>query len=167
MSKSILLSSWLLGSWLYFILVLHLHYKLDYFHSQNWLTEWIKTAEQSAREMWIQYYKPMITEITSLPVGSSIVFHLHSHWFLRWILMIPLRMLTTSARTWSKIHSRHISGHLSLIVVILYPIGWWNSTNALPEWKPRQSCLREHWLKWHLTSFPHQVGFWHCLLFLC
>ncbi|KAK0430765.1 hypothetical protein EV421DRAFT_1912525 [Armillaria borealis] len=29
-------------------MILHPHYKLDYFHSQKWLTEWVKTAEQSA-----------------------------------------------------------------------------------------------------------------------
>ncbi|PBK67359.1 hypothetical protein ARMSODRAFT_889408, partial [Armillaria solidipes] len=42
--------------------VLHPHYKLNYFHNQNWLPEWIKTTEQSAQDTWKIYYKPTITE---------------------------------------------------------------------------------------------------------
>ncbi|PBL01890.1 hypothetical protein ARMGADRAFT_883386, partial [Armillaria gallica] len=38
-------------------MIMHSHYKLNYFHSQNWLIEWIKIAEDSVCEMWIKYYK--------------------------------------------------------------------------------------------------------------
>ncbi|PBK81822.1 hypothetical protein ARMGADRAFT_947673, partial [Armillaria gallica] len=54
-----------------FLAVLHPRYKLDYFRSQNWLTEWVKTAKQSAWETWTRYYKPMITETVTLPTNSN------------------------------------------------------------------------------------------------
>ncbi len=47
------------------LLAMHPRYKLDYFRSQNWLTDWIKTAEDSVRETWVKYYKPTITEKAS------------------------------------------------------------------------------------------------------
>ncbi len=42
---------------------MHPRYKLDYLHSQKWLKEWLKTAEDLARETWNKYYKPTITEV--------------------------------------------------------------------------------------------------------
>ena len=58
--------------------VLHLKHKLEYFHNKKWEQDWIDTAINFTRKIWIEEYKGLepiatwdIVQVCAMPIIMS------------------------------------------------------------------------------------------------